>query len=186
MNRLLLLLFLLAASLGASAAPRVELQTSQGKIVLELDAKKAPKTVANFLQYAKEGFYEGTIFHRVIPNFMIQGGGLTPDMVQKPTRTPVENEAKNGLRNKRGTIAMARLSDPHSASTQFFINLIDNRNLDSTSAFDGWGYTVFGKVTEGMDIVDKIAKSPTGRRSPHEDVPLEPIIIQSVTILSEE
>ncbi|MDR3351802.1 MAG: peptidyl-prolyl cis-trans isomerase [Zoogloeaceae bacterium] len=189
---LFLLLSLDAAAAGSTASPgatkshaSVELETSQGKIVLELDAKKAPKTVENFLQYAREGFYNGTIFHRVIPGFMIQGGGFTPDMAEKPTRPPIENEAKNRLKNQRGSIAMARLPDPHSASAQFFINLVDNRNLDFPS-FDGWGYTVFGKVTEGMDVVDKIAKSATGRQGPHENVPREPIIIKSVSIISEE
>lgn len=179
----------LAAGLAAStlswAAPTVELETNQGKIVLELNNAKAPKSVANFLQYAREGFYNGTVFHRVIPGFMIQGGGFDPKMNQKETREPIENEAKNGLRNSRGTIAMARRPDPNSATAQFFINLVDNKNLDYPS-FDGWGYAVFGKVTEGMEVVDKIAKVSTGRLGPHQDVPKEPVIIQSVKIISEK
>ncbi|MDD3482014.1 peptidylprolyl isomerase [Azovibrio restrictus] len=179
----------LAAGLAAStlswAAPTVELETNQGKIVLELNNAKAPKSVANFLQYARDGFYNGTVFHRVIPGFMIQGGGFDPEMNQKETRAPIENEAKNGLRNSRGTIAMARRPDPNSATAQFFINLVDNRNLDYPS-FDGWGYAVFGKVTGGMEVVDKIAKVSTGRSGPHQDVPKEPIIIQSVKIISEK
>ncbi|MDR3323143.1 MAG: peptidyl-prolyl cis-trans isomerase [Zoogloeaceae bacterium] len=186
-NRLLSLM-LMASVLGAvsaQAAPSVAIETSQGKIVLELDAKKAPQSVQNFLQYAKDGFYNGTVFHRVIPGFMIQGGGFTPNMAQKSPRAPIENEAKNGLRNKRGTIAMARTSEPHSATAQFFINLVDNGNLDFPS-FDGWGYAVFGKVTEGMDVVDKIAKASTGNVGPHQNVPTEAIIIQSVTLLSEK
>jgi cyclophilin family peptidyl-prolyl cis-trans isomerase len=181
------LLFAAALTLATltQAAPTVEIQTSQGKITLELNAKRAPKTVENFLQYARSGFYDGTVFHRVIPDFMIQGGGFTPDMQQKPTQPPVENEAKNGLRNQRGSVAMARTGDPHSATVQFFINHADNRNLDYPS-FDGWGYAVFGKVTNGMDVVDKIAKVATGRVGPHQDVPVEPIIIQSVKIISEK
>lgn len=179
----------LAAGLAAStlswAAPTVELETNQGKIVLELNNAKAPKSVANFLQYARDGFYNGTVFHRVIPGFMIQGGGFDPEMNQKETRAPIENEAKNGLRNSRGTIAMARRPDPNSATAQFFINLVDNKNLDYPS-FDGWGYAVFGKVTGGMEVVDKIAKVSTGRSGPHQDVPKEPIIIQSVKIISEK
>ncbi|MDR2636887.1 MAG: peptidyl-prolyl cis-trans isomerase [Zoogloeaceae bacterium] len=196
-HRLLTLFIALAALLPASFAVAagsktatantvtVELQTSQGRIVLELNARKAPKSVENFLAYARSGFYNGVIFHRVIPGFMIQGGGFTPDMAQKTSRAPIENEAKNGLKNKRGTIAMARTSDPHSASAQFFINLVDNDNLDYPS-FDGWGYAVFGKVVEGMEVVDKIAAVDTGNVPPHQNVPKEPIIIQSTTILSEK
>lgn len=184
-HRTLLLAAGLFATTLAWAAPTVEMTTNQGKIVLELNAEKAPKSVANFMQYAKAGFYNGTVFHRVIPGFMIQGGGFDQKMGQKETRQPVENEAKNGLKNARGTIAMARRPDPHSATAQFFINLEDNSNLDAPS-FDGWGYAVFGKVTQGMDVVDKIAKVPTGNVGPHQNVPLEPVIIQSVKIISEK
>ncbi len=163
--------------------PTVTMETSKGTIVLELYPEKAPKTVANFLSYAKEGFFDGTIFHRVIPNFMIQGGGFTPDMQQKPTRAPIEIESNNGLHNERGTIAMARTSDPDSATAQFFINLKDNGFLDySAPTPQGWGYAVFGRVIEGMDVVDAIAQVPTGRRGMHQDVPLEPVIIEKVTV----
>ncbi|MDR1349818.1 MAG: peptidyl-prolyl cis-trans isomerase [Zoogloeaceae bacterium] len=189
MFRSLFLFFSLVTVLAIApmsfAAPRVEISTSQGKIVLELDAQKAPKTVENFLQYARSGFYDGTIFHRVIPGFMVQGGGFEPGMKQKTTRAAIENEAKNGLKNARGSISMARTGDPHSASAQFFINLVDNNNLDYPS-FDGWGYAVFGKVTEGMDVIDKIADVPTGRFGPFEDVPTKPVTIQSVKIISEK
>ncbi|MDR0735229.1 MAG: peptidyl-prolyl cis-trans isomerase [Zoogloeaceae bacterium] len=185
MLRSLFFAALLAVASVSFSAPRVEIDTSQGKIVLELDARKAPKTVENFLQYAKSGFYDGTIFHRVIPGFMIQGGGFEPDMKEKETRAPIENEARNGLKNARGSISMARTGNPHSAASQFFINLVENRNLDYPS-FDGWGYAVFGKVTEGMEVVDKIADAPTERVGPHQGVPVEPVIIQSVTILSEK
>jgi len=169
-------------SFAALAAPSVEMQTSMGRIVIDLDSEKAPKTVQNFVQYANEGFYNGTVFHRVIPGFMIQGGGFTVEMEQKAAARKVENEGKNGLKNDRGTIAMARTADPHSASSQFFINHRDNSSLSYPSP-DGWGYTVFGKVTQGMDVVDKIAKAETGNRSMHQNVPLEPVIIQSVKIL---
>ena len=169
-------------SLAALAAPSVEMQTSMGRIVIELDSEKAPKTVQNFVQYVNEGFYNGTVVHRVIPGFMIQGGGFTADMKQKPAARKVENEGRNGLKNDRGTIAMARTADPHSASSQFFINHRDNPSLNYPAS-DGWGYTVFGKVTQGMDVVDKIAKVETGNRSMHQNVPLEPVIIQSVKIL---
>ena len=183
---------LLAAGLLFSAAvfaaPTIEMQTSQGKIVIELDSEKAPKTVQNFLQYTKDGFYNGTIFHRVIDGFMIQGGGFTKDMEQKPANTQIINEARNGLKNERGTIAMARRAEPHSATAQFFINHKDNAMLDHTSDQSGrtWGYAVFGKVTQGMDVVDKIAKVPTGDRAMHQNVPLEPVIIQSVKIISDK
>ena len=172
-------------SLAALAAPSVEMQTSMGRIVVELDSEKAPKTVQNFVQYVNEGFYNGTVVHRVIPGFMIQGGGFTVDMNQKPAARKVENEGRNGLKNDRGTIAMARTADPHSASSQFFINHRDNASLNHPSP-DGWGYTVFGKVTQGMDVVDKIAKVETGNRSMHQNVPLEPVTIQSVRIISEK
>jgi peptidyl-prolyl cis-trans isomerase B (cyclophilin B) len=154
-----------------------------GDITLELDAEKAPKTVANFLQYARDGFYDGTIFHRVISNFMIQGGGMTPDMAQKATRAPVENEANNGLKNKTGTIAMARTNDPHSATAQFFINVTDNGFLDhSAPTAQGWGYAVFGKVTSGMDVVEKIKAVATGSKGFHQDVPKEAVTIERVTV----
>jgi peptidyl-prolyl cis-trans isomerase A (cyclophilin A) len=185
MVRSLFLAALLAVSPLIFAAPRVEINTSQGKIVLELDAKKAPKTVENFLEYARSRFYDGTIFHRVIPGIMIQGGGLDSGMKQKETRAAIENEARNALKNKRGSVSMARANDPHSATSQFFINLVDNGNLDYPS-FDGWGYAVFGKVAEGMDVVDKIAGVQTKRVGPHEGVPIEPVVILSVAILSEK
>jgi peptidyl-prolyl cis-trans isomerase A (cyclophilin A) len=175
------LLLCLAAPVHAEPQ-QVMLKTSKGDITLELDADKAPKTVANFLAYVDAGFYDGTIFHRVIPGFMIQGGGLDPDLDKKPTREPVENEAKNGLKNNRGTIAMARTGDPHSATAQFFINHKDNPNLDYPS-FDGWGYAVFGRVTEGMDVVDAIAAVPTGVRAGHRDVPLDNVLIESASRL---
>ena len=180
-------LLLLAAGLASTtiAAPRIELQTSLGKIVVELDSERAPKTVQNFLSYAKDGFYDGTIFHRVIPGFMIQAGGFDKGMGEKSTRGPIENEAKNGLKNQRGTIAMARRPDPHSASAQFFINLKDNTGLDYPG-HDGWGYAVFGKVIQGMDTVDKIAGVKTGPRPPHRDVPLEPVVILSVKVTSDK
>ena len=159
--------------------PTVALDTSHGRIVLELYPDKAPKTVENFLQYVKSGFYDGTIFHRVIPDFMIQGGGFASDMRQKPTRTPIQNEADNGVRNQRGTIAMARTNDPHSATAQFFINLKDNGFLDHTGKNpQGWGYTAFGKVVEGMDVVDKIAKVRTASKGGHENVPAEAVVIE--------
>ena len=178
-------LLLSAVAFAATAAPRVEMQTTLGKITLELDAAKAPKSVENFLQYARSGQYDGTIFHRVIDGFMIQGGGFTKEMNEKPTKAPIANEAKNGLKNLRGSIAMARRADPHSATAQFFINHRDNPNLDYP-AHDGWGYAVFGKVTEGMDVVDKIAKVKTGNRGMHQNVPIEPVIIESVKVLSDK
>lgn len=156
---------------------KVTIETSKGSIELELDADKAPISVANFLSYAKKGFYGGTIFHRVIPNFMIQGGGFTADMNQKESDKAIQNEAKNGLKNTRGTIAMARTPEPHSASSQWFINVKDNDALDYPGQ-DGWGYCVFGKVTKGMDVVDAIAAIKTGAS----DVPVEPIIIKSAKI----
>jgi cyclophilin family peptidyl-prolyl cis-trans isomerase len=164
--------------------PTVTLETTKGTIVIELDPARAPKTVANFLHYAESGFYEGTIFHRVIPGFMAQGGGFTADLQQKPTVAPVENEAGNGVSNARGTIAMARTSDPNSATAQFFINVVDNRMLDRNNPQgDGYGYAVFGRVTAGMEVVDAIVAVPRGRagRFPS-DVPKEPIVIQKVTV----
>ena len=158
--------------------------TNHGNIDIELDFDKAPATAANFQQYAKDGFYNGTIFHRVIPGFMIQGGGLESGRKEKDTREPIANEADNGLKNARGTIAMARTSDPHSASAQFFINLVDNHFLNHTSKTNaGWGYAVFGKVVAGMDIVDKIATVKTGRSGMHRDVPLEEVVIEKTEIL---
>ncbi len=186
--RHLLALFtsLLLATGVLAANPSVEMQTNQGKIVIELYQDKAPKTVENFIAYAKEGFYANTVFHRVIDGFMIQGGGFTEKMEQKPTRAPIQNEAaagfKAGLKNDLGTLAMARTSDPDSATAQFFINLKDNAFLNYPGQ-DGFGYTVFGKVTEGLDIVQKIAKVATGNRGPHQNVPLAPVIIQTVKII---
>ncbi|AMX02688.1 peptidylprolyl isomerase [Microbulbifer thermotolerans] len=161
----------------------ITLHTTYGDIAIELNFDKAPKTAANFLQYCRDGFYTGTIFHRVIDNFMIQGGGMTPDMQQKETRDPIENEADNGLKNDTGTVAMARTMDPHSASSQFFINVQDNDFLNFRSKDpQGWGYCVFGKVVEGMDVVNKIKSVETGSRGFHQDVPLETIEITGVTI----
>jgi len=175
----------LTVSAAALAAPSVEMQTSAGKMVIELNAEKAPGTVNNFLKYAKEGHYDGTIFHRVIDGFMIQGGGFTADMSEKKAGAPIQNEAKNGLKNQRGTIAMARRNDPHSATAQFFINHRDNTGLDYP-AHDGWGYAVFGKVVQGLEVVDKIAKVPTGNSGMHQNVPVQPVIIQSVKVLSDK
>jgi peptidyl-prolyl cis-trans isomerase B (cyclophilin B) len=161
----------------------ITLHTTLGDITLELDAGKAPATVENFLGYAKDGFFDGTIFHRVIDNFMIQGGGMLEDMSQKPTKAPVKNEADNGLKNAKGTIAMARTNDPHSATAQFFINVSDNDFLNHKSPTpQGWGYAVFGKVVTGMEVVEKIKGAKTGRRGYHDDVPVDAIIIQKVTI----
>ncbi len=172
---------------GAVDAPRVRLQTSMGDIVVELYPDKAPKTVANFLAYVKSGFYDGTIFHRVIDGFMIQGGGFTTGFEEKQTRAPIENEAGNGLQNTRGTIAMARTSDPHSATAQFFINVADNAFLNHTADTGrGWGYCVFGKVVEGMDTVDRIRKVPTGSRGSFEDVPQTPVLINKAALVATE
>ncbi len=163
--------------------PSVALETSHGRIVLELYPDKAPKTVENFLQYVRSGFFDGTIFHRVIPDFMIQGGGFTSDMRQKPTQGPIQNEADNGVANARGTIAMARTNDPHSATAQFFINLKDNGFLNHTGKNpQGWGYTAFGKVTEGMDVVDKIARVSTTRKGMHENVPADAVVIEKAEV----
>ncbi len=168
----------------APKPPRVALETSKGKIVLELDAARAPKSVENFLAYVDAGHYDGTVFHRVIDGFMVQGGGFTAEMTQKPTRPPVENEADNGLKNRRGTVAMARTMDPHSASAQFFVNTVDNDFLDHRSKDTrGWGYAVFGRVVEGMDVVDAITKVATANRGPFENVPVEPVVIQKATRL---
>jgi cyclophilin family peptidyl-prolyl cis-trans isomerase len=177
---------LLAAAMPARAAnPVVEITTSHGVVRMELYPDKAPKTVANFLQYAQDNFYDGTIFHRVIPGFMIQGGGFTPAMAQKKTRDPIPNEAQNGLKNTTGTVAMARTSNPHSATAQFFINVADNGFLDFTGPTQqGFGYCVFGRVTQGMDVVTKIAAVPTGNRGGHQNVPLEPVVIKSARVVS--
>ncbi|MFD1217832.1 MULTISPECIES: peptidylprolyl isomerase [Microbulbifer] len=161
----------------------ITLHTTYGDIVVELNFDQAPKTAANFLQYCRDDFYTGTIFHRVINNFMVQGGGMTPNMDQKPTRDAIENEADNGLKNDTGTLAMARTMDPHSATAQFFINVNDNDFLNFRSKdAQGWGYCVFGKVVEGMDVVNKIKEVPTGSNGFHQDVPTESIEINSVTI----
>lgn len=161
----------------------VKLHTNKGTIVLELNAEKAPKTVENFLNYAKNGFYDGTIFHRVIDGFMIQGGGMEPGMREKKTDAPIQNEAGNGLLNERGAIAMARTPDPHSATAQFFINVSDNAFLNFRSeSMEGWGYCVFGKVTEGMDVVDEIRKVETGSFGQHQDVPKEDVVIERVEV----
>jgi peptidyl-prolyl cis-trans isomerase B (cyclophilin B) len=159
----------------------ITLKTSMGDIVIELDHEKAPKTCENFEQYVRDGHYDGTIFHRVINNFMIQGGGFMPDMMQKATREPIENEAKNGLSNVTGSIAMARTMAPHSATAQFFINVKDNGFLDHPGQ-DGWGYCVFGKVASGMDVVEKIKSVETTNRAGHSDVPVEPIVIEKAEI----
>ncbi len=161
----------------------VKIQTNLGVITLELDEGKAPETVANFLQYAREGFYDGTIFHRVINGFMIQGGGMESGLIQKATREPIRNEADNGLSNLNGTIAMARTMDPHSATAQFFINVADNGFLDHTAKdSQGWGYCVFGRVTDGMDVVNKIKQVETTSQGGHQDVPLEEIVIEKTII----
>lgn len=178
---------------GASSAtqterpPMINLHTSLGLITVELDSQRAPDTAANFVQYVKDGFYNGTLFHRVIPNFMIQGGGMEGNMSQKPTRAPIRNEADNQLKNVKGSIAMARTSDPHSASSQFFINLKDNDFLDyRASNNQGWGYCVFGKVVKGMEVVEAIAKVQTGSKSGHQDVPVEDVLIVKAEIVEEK
>lgn len=166
--------------------PVVELDTSMGAIVIELNEEKAPKTVENFLNYVKSGHYDGTIFHRIIDGFMIQGGGMDAEMNEKPTNAPIENEADNGLKNDAGTIAMARTQDPHSATSQFFINVKDNDFLNhSGKNMQGWGYTVFGKVTSGMDVIEKMRGVPTGRFGMHADVPKEAVVINSATIVTQ-
>ena len=163
--------------------PIVVFETTIGQIKIELDMKNAPKTSENFLAYVDDGYFVGTTFHRVIPNFMIQGGGITENMQDKPSkRPPIKNEASNGLKNDRGTVAMARTGDPHSATSQFFINLVDNAFLNfSGETMQGWGYAVFGKVVGGMDVVDAIAKVPTGNKGGHQNVPVEPIVITAVS-----
>jgi len=167
---------------GPAAAQTVRLATSEGDIVLELDRAKAPKTVDNFVQYVKSGHYDGTIFHRVIPGFMIQGGGMKPDLSEKPTRAPIPLESRNGLANVRGSVAMARTMVPDSATAQFFVNLADNAFLDQPNARDGNGYAVFGKVVAGMDVVDKIAAQPTQTKAMHQNVPAQPVIIKHASV----
>ncbi len=167
-----------------SHQPMVRLETSKGDIVLQLDAENAPSTTRNFLSYVKEGFYDGTVFHRVIKGFMVQGGGMTEDMKTKRTVSPIENEADNGLKNVRGSVAMARTMDPHSATAQFFINTADNDSLNHKSkTAQGWGYCVFGQVVEGMAVVDAIEQSATGTRAGHQDVPVEPITINKAVLV---
>ncbi|MBB3256505.1 peptidyl-prolyl cis-trans isomerase B (cyclophilin B) [Paraburkholderia bannensis] len=162
----------------------VELHTNHGVIKLELDAAKAPKTVANFLEYVKSGHYDGTVFHRVIDGFMIQGGGFEAGMKQKPTQAPIENEANNGLKNVRGSVAMARTNDPHSASAQFFINVADNDFLNHSSPTpQGWGYAVFGKVVDGLDVVEKIKSVKTGSKGFHQDVPVDDVVIEKAVVV---
>lgn len=175
-----------AAGPEDSASPRVRIQTSEGAIMLELDRARAPGTVDNFLRYVRENFYEGTIFHRVIEDFMIQGGGFTRSFQRKPTHAPIPNEADNGLKNLRGTVAMARTADPHSATAQFFINTVDNAFLDHRAPTRrGWGYAVFGRVIEGMDTVDRIAGIPTGSGGPlRRDVPARTVLIEEVSIVT--
>ena len=160
----------------------IKLTTTLGDILVELDAEKAPKTCANFEQYVRDGHYDGTLFHRVIDGFMIQGGGMSPDFTPKPTRAPVENEAKNGLKNLNGTLAMARTMDPHSATSQFFINVADNGFLDYPGQ-DGWGYCVFGRVVDGMDVVNAIRGVQTGTRHGHQDVPVQDVVLEQAVVV---
>ncbi len=191
LKRLLILCLLICFPLQANAAgkdksyPKVAIITSKGTIVVELYPDKAPQTVSNFIRYVRSGFYDGTIFHRVIPGFMIQGGGFTKDLKRKDTGRPIINEAYNGLKNLRGTIAMARTPFPHSATSQFFINVVDNPFLNFKSKTkSGWGYCVFGKVVQGMDVVDNIVKVPTADLHGHQNVPIEPVIIQKIRIVA--
>ncbi len=173
----------LAQEGGTMPATTVLIKTNKGEFTVKLDGDKAPITVKNFLEYVNEGYYSNTLFHRVIPGFMVQGGGFDKDFNQKKTHAPIKNEANNGLKNKRGSIAMARTSDPDSASSQFFINLVDNDFLNFTSATpSGYGYAVFGEVTEGMEVVDAIAKVKTANRNGHQNVPVEDVFIESVTV----
>ena len=169
-----------AASSQSEGSPVIVLETSLGTVQVELDAEKAPDTVENFLQYVDSGHFDGTVFHRVIPGFMVQGGGFDADMQQKPTRENIQNEAANGLRNDRGTLAMARTSDPHSASSQFFVNVVDNDFLNHTAPNPrGYGYAVFGRVIEGMEVMDEIVAVPTGNKGGHQDVPLEAVVLKT-------
>jgi len=171
------------SSAAAGGNPVVTMKTSKGELKIELYADKAPVSVANFLAYVKDGHYNGTVFHRVIPGFMIQGGGYGPDFGEKKTKAPIKNEATNGLKNARGTLAMARTSDPNSATAQFFINAVDNAFLDHKDTGSGYGYAVFGVVSDGMTVVDEILKVPTGNKGGHQNVPTEPVVIESVTIV---
>ena len=174
------------AQTSAVAKPKVQFKTTMGDFTIELEPERAPKTVANFLSYVREGHYDATIFHRVIGNFMVQGGGFTGDMRQKPVKGPVANEADRGLKNERGTIAMARTSDPHSATAQFFVNLKANPFLDHRAKTgEGWGYTAFGRVVDGMNIVVRIGLAKTGPKGGHDDVPLDAITIEKATIIAE-
>jgi len=171
---------------GQPPNPRVLIETSKGNITVELFTRNAPQSVGNFINYVKTGFYDGLIFHRVIPGFMIQGGGMTPDMTEKPKNAPIRNEADNGLKNLRGTLSMARMAEPDSASSQFFINVADNAFLDHHgTSYDTWGYAVFGQVVDGMKVVDAIVATPRGDRGPYQDVPLEPVMMKRVTLLPE-
>jgi peptidyl-prolyl cis-trans isomerase B (cyclophilin B) len=173
-----------AGKSGGEGGSRVALETSKGRIVIELDGKRAPKSAANFLAYVRAGHYDGTIFHRVIRGFMVQGGGFDAEMRQKPTSPPVENEADNGLKNERGTVAMARTNDPHSATAQFFVNTVDNRPLDFRSkSAQGWGYAVFGRVVEGMEVVDAIEGVRTTSHGPFRDVPAETVTITKAYVV---
>ena len=175
-----------APAAGQPANPRVLIETSKGNITVEVFPAQAPQSAGNFLNYVKTGFYDGLVFHRVIPGFMIQGGGMMPDMSEKPNGAPILNEADNGLKNLRGTLAMARTGDPHSASSQFFINVKDNAFLNHRGQTpQGWGYAVFGQVVDGMDVVDAIVAVPRGNRGPHGDVPLEPVVMKRVSVLPE-
>ncbi len=184
MIKFLILAAALLALPAQASNPRVEMRTSMGSFVIELYPDNAPRTVENFLQYVKDGFYNGTIFHRVIPGFMVQGGGFTPNMQQKTTRETIRNEAGNGLRNAVGTVAMARTADPHSATAQFFINVAENDFLDFKSPDDkGFGYTVFGRVASGMDVVNKIVQVPTATAGPHQNVPRQPVLIERARLL---
>jgi len=185
MLRCLLALALVAGS-PAAMAQKVKLATSLGDIVVQLDAEKAPKSVANFVQYVKDGHYDGTVFHRVMSSFMIQGGGFDADMKQKSTRASIPLESRNGLSNMRGTIAMARTMVPDSATSQFFINVVDNQRLDAANSPDGNGYAVFGKVISGMEVVDKIRAVPVGDKAGHQNVPQQPVVIKKATLESEK
>ncbi|HKO87552.1 MAG TPA: peptidylprolyl isomerase [Burkholderiales bacterium] len=185
MKAFLFVLLALASSFATAADPRVELKTNRGNIVVELYPEKAPRSVANFLQYVKDGHYNGVLFHRVIDGFMIQTGGFDTQFQQKPTRPPIQNEADNGLPNDRYTVSMARLPGAHTGSSQFFINTVDNAMLNFKSRTDsGYGYAVFGKVVSGMEVVDRIAKVKTGRMGPYSDVPIEPVVLESATLLT--
>jgi peptidyl-prolyl cis-trans isomerase A (cyclophilin A) len=184
--RPLLILLLAASATHAALAQKVKLATSMGDVVIQLEADKAPKTVANFVQYVKDGHYDGLIFHRVMATFMIQGGGFDADMKQKATRPSIPLESRNGLSNLRGTIAMARTNVPDSASSQFFINVVDNQRLDAANAPDGNGYAVFGKVVSGIDVVDKIRAVPVGDKAGHQNVPQQPVVIRKATLESNQ